>query len=72
MLSQSAAFLDTRGDEVSPASDPNARAALNREVGSIQMQMARRGQEQKALRDEIAKLEADTGLASQGSGENGK
>jgi hypothetical protein len=49
-----------------PANDPNARAALNREIGSIQMQMARRGQEQKALKDEIAKLEAEAGVASQG------
>ena len=37
------------------------RSALNREVGSIQMDMARRGSQQKALRDEIAKLEADAG-----------
>jgi hypothetical protein len=49
-----------------PASDPNARAALNREIGSIQMQMARRGQEQKSLREELAKLEADSGLVPQG------
>jgi hypothetical protein len=44
-------------------SDPNARNALNREVGSIQLQMARRGQEQKLLREEISQLEAQTGSA---------
>jgi uncharacterized caspase-like protein len=44
-----------------PAGDATARGALNREVGSIQLQMARRGQEQKLLRDEIGQLEADAG-----------
>jgi hypothetical protein len=44
-----------------PVSDPNARGALNREIGSIQLQMARRGQEQKLLRDEITQLEAQSG-----------
>src|SRR5262245_41418374 len=47
-----------------PASDSTTRATLNREVGSIQLQMARRGQEQKQLRDEIAQLEADTGASA--------
>lgn len=55
-----------------PASDPTARASLNREIGSIQLQMARRGQEQKSLREEIAKLEADAGVAAQGTAEKGK
>ena len=41
--------------------DPNARTAINREVGSIQMQMARRGQEQAKVREEIAKLATETG-----------
>ena len=45
-----------------PASDPVQRNALNKEVGSIQIQLARRGQEQTALREQIAKLEAETGL----------
>jgi hypothetical protein len=49
-----------------PASDPNARQSLNREIGDIQMQMARRGQEQKSLREQIAKLEAESGSAPQG------
>jgi predicted nucleic acid-binding Zn-ribbon protein len=55
-----------------PASDPNTRASLNREIGGIQMQMARRGQEQKSLREEIAKLETDAGIAAQGAVEKGK
>jgi uncharacterized caspase-like protein len=45
-----------------PATDPNARTSLNREIGDIQLQMARRGQEQKALRDQISKLEAEAGI----------
>jgi hypothetical protein len=45
--------------------DANARAALNREIGGIQLQMARRGQAQKGLREEIAKLEAELGTPSQ-------
>jgi len=47
-----------------PASDAAARATANREVGTIQIGMARRGQEQKALREEIARLEAETGAAA--------
>ena len=47
-----------------PSSDPAQRTALNKEVGSIQMQMARRGQEQKALREQIAQLEADVGTTA--------
>jgi hypothetical protein len=54
------------------ASDPAARAALNREVGSIQTEMARRGQEQKALRGAIANLEAEAGLTATGSVDKGK
>lgn len=41
--------------------DPNARMATNREVGTIQMQMARRGQEQAKVREEISKLTSETG-----------
>src|SRR5262245_20856754 len=47
-----------------PANDSSTRATLNREVGSIQLQMARRGHEQKQLRDEIAQLEADAGASA--------
>ena len=35
------------------------------QIGGIQMQMARRGQEMKTLREQIAKLEADLGLRNQ-------
>ena len=35
------------------------------EIGKIQMQMVRRGQEQKKLRDEIATLEQNLGLPAQ-------
>jgi hypothetical protein len=42
---------------------PTQRVAVSREVGAIQLQMVRRGQEQKALREQIMKLEAEVGLA---------
>ena len=51
-----------------PASDPGARASLNREIGDIQLQMARRGQEQKALREQISKLETEAGLVPRAEG----
>ncbi len=38
------------------------------EIGGIQMQMARRGQEQKALREQIARLEKELGLTPQAPG----
>ena len=53
-----------------PANDPAQRASLNREVGAIQLQIARRGQEQKSLREQIGKLEAELGL-TQAKGEGG-
>ncbi|MFZ0855037.1 MAG: caspase family protein [Hyphomicrobiaceae bacterium] len=49
-------------------SDPSARGALNREVGSIQLQMARRGQEQKALKEEISQLEAQSNSPPKAAG----
>jgi len=42
-------------------SDANARNALSREVGSIQLEISRRGQQQKQLREEITGLEAQLG-----------
>jgi hypothetical protein len=42
-------------------SDPTTRATLNREVGDIQLQMARRGQEQRTLREQIGEFEKETG-----------
>jgi hypothetical protein len=53
-----------------PASDANARMSLNREIGDIQLQMARRGQEQKALQDQIGKLETDAGIAPEAGEES--
>ena len=38
------------------------------QIGGIQTQMARRGQEMKTLREQIAKLEADLGLAQPAAG----
>jgi hypothetical protein len=43
-------------------SDPNARMSLNREIGDIQLQMARRGQEMKTLREQISKLETEASI----------
>jgi uncharacterized caspase-like protein len=44
------------------------RSALNREVGGIQLEMARRGSQLNALRDEIARLEADVGAKPEAQG----
>jgi hypothetical protein len=55
-----------------PAGDPAARTALNREIGGIQMQIARRGQEQNKLRADIARLEAEAGTAPQSAADKGK
>ncbi len=41
----------------------NSGANLSMEIGGIQMQMSRRGQEMKTLREQIAKLEGELGLA---------
>ena len=47
---------------------PGAGAETAMQIGGIQMQMARRGQEMKSLREQIAKLETDLGLAPQPAG----
>ncbi len=44
---------------------PGGGAETAMEIGGIQMQMVRRGQEMKALREEIARLEAALGVAGQ-------
>jgi hypothetical protein len=54
------------------SNDPAARQAVNREVGSIQMDMARRGQEMRKLRDDISGLEVELGLAEKPAGEGQK
>jgi uncharacterized caspase-like protein len=50
-----------------PASDPGSRASVSREVGAIQVQMVRRNEDRKKLSDQIAKLEAEVGLAQGGA-----
>ena len=47
---------------------PGSGANTSMEIGAIQMQMVRRGQEMKSLREQIAKLEMDLGLAPQPAG----
>ncbi|MDX2201525.1 MAG: caspase family protein [Hyphomicrobiaceae bacterium] len=44
------------------------RASISREVGAIQVQMARRSQELRSLRDNIGRLEADAGIAPPAEG----
>ena len=44
---------------------PDARNALNMEIGKIQLSMVRSGQQKKALQDQITKLSADMGLSAQ-------
>jgi hypothetical protein len=46
----------------SRSSAPKSGGDLAMEIGGIQMQIARRGQEMKSLREQIAKLEADLGI----------
>ena len=42
------------------------------EIGKIQMQMVRRGQEQKKLREQIATLETKLGLPPQSTARDAK
>jgi Caspase domain len=46
-----------------PSNDPDSRRNQSFEIGSIQLQSARRGQEKKSLLEEIAKLSSSLGLA---------
>ena len=46
----------------SRSNDPNARSNLSFEIGGIQMQIGRRVQEMRTLRERIAKLEETLGL----------
>jgi hypothetical protein len=46
----------------SRSSAPKSGGDLAMEIGGIQMQIARRGQEMKSLREQITKLEADLGI----------
>jgi hypothetical protein len=47
---------------------PGAGAETAMQIGGIQVQMVHRGQEMKTLREQIAKLEADLGLAQPAAG----
>jgi uncharacterized caspase-like protein len=49
----------------SRSTDPNARTETSFEIGRIQTQIVRRGQEMKTLREDIKKLEERLGLAAQ-------
>jgi uncharacterized caspase-like protein len=46
-----------------PANDPDSRRHLSFEIGAIQRGIAERGQQQKKLREDIARLEAEVGPA---------
>jgi uncharacterized caspase-like protein len=50
-----------------PVSDPAGRAALNREIGTIQMRIGQRAQQVKRLREQIGKLEVEVGLVAEGA-----
>jgi hypothetical protein len=45
-----------------PANDPDTGRNLSFEIGGFQIQMARKGQEKRALQEQIAKLGAELGL----------
>ncbi len=49
-------------NERRPSDERDSRHNLSMEIGSIQMQMTRRGQEKKALQEQIAKLSAELGM----------
>ena len=52
--------------------DANSRRNLSMEIGKIQMQMVRRGEQQKKLREEIATLEGKLGIAAEKTEDAGK
>jgi uncharacterized caspase-like protein len=58
--------------ETSRQTETTARNNSAMEIGSIQMQIARRGQEQRQLREQIARLEAELGLTPAATGETAK
>ncbi len=45
-----------------PSDEPDSRRNLSMEIGSLQMQMTRRGLEKKTLQEQIEKLSAELGL----------
>ena len=54
------------------ATDITSKVQLGREVGAIQMEMARRGQEIRKLREQISELEVELGLAEKPAQEAAK
>ena len=54
--------------ETGSSEDTTSRNNASMEIGKIQMQMVRRGQEQKKLRQEITALEGKLGLPAQAEG----
>jgi uncharacterized caspase-like protein len=52
-----------------PANDPDAGRYLSLEIGAIHRRIAERGMQQKKLREDIAKLEAEVGPAAKGEAE---
>ena len=51
--------------ETGSSGDANSRRTLSMEIGKIQMQMVRRGQEQKKLREQITTLEGKLGIPAE-------
>ena len=51
--------------ETGSTGDADSRRNLSMEIGKIQMQMVRRGEQQKKLREEIATLEGKLGIPAQ-------
>ncbi len=45
-----------------PANDPDSGRNLSMEIGGIQIQMVRKGQEKRALQEQIAKLSGELGI----------
>jgi hypothetical protein len=52
-----------------PAKDAGARMSLNTEIGAIHHRMAERGMQQKKLREDITKLEAEVGPSAKADSE---
>jgi Caspase domain len=48
-----------------PSSDPDTRRNLSLEIGSIQIEMSRKGQQKKALQEEIDKISKELGLTEE-------
>jgi predicted nuclease with TOPRIM domain len=44
-----------------PVNDPAGRMALNQEISTINLRIAQRGQQQRTLREQISRLEAEVG-----------